>query len=454
MTIFKHFHLLSFLSIALYSPTYSQSIPDDRKYGCTWHGGSVAKLSCNCEPWAEMILKPNSIDSYSTSEILINGCKSIRIEANAISQMRNLRTLALSNVGSIDFSSDSINWYGYKDYSGRLEEERFDISVPSLKIHVYASNISRISSHAFAGRISEITLEDLNIVNLEPLAFVNLLQTEKISLRNTVLINVGVQAFKKFSTEHFELISVTADLLPSRAISNITVYQNVTIHNCVFNTIRSGGFTIYNPKVLQVTNNKVQHLSGEAFKVISRGFVLFRDNDFGFVDDGAFLGVKIRKDTHPGDPTFIFDSNRLSNLSSSALQTFEPGVQFKNIYLGESCDCLGVEEKIKESEYYAELQCLNDGQYTTVEYFKVHMCSVVSNYFVMIIIVSVIGCLLIVVVSGLLLYYKFVYRTRKYGNKNSSKKGPLSLIVPDGRTYRETELHVIVERTDLLTTDL
>ena len=30
------------------------------------------------------------------------------------------------------------------------------------------------------------------------------------------------------------------------------------------------------------------------------------------------------------------------------------------------------------------------------------------------------------------------------------KKGPFTLVVPDGRVYRETELHVIVERAEPL----
>lgn len=453
MRIFRNLKFLAISFIALYQIVESQDIADDRKYGCTWHGGSMAKLSCNCENGAEMTIKADSINSFSTSEILINGCKSVKMEANAVADMRNLRALSLSKIGNIQLDTDSINWYGYKENSGQIEEERFDITVPSLKVNVYKSNISQIQSHAFAGRISEITFEDVNVERLDPLAFVNLLQTEKISIRDSVLRNVGVQSFKKFSTEYVELINVHADLVPSRAFSNITVYQNFTIENCTFDTVYPGGFTVYNPLVFQVTNTNVKDLNGEAFKVISRGRVIFRNNNFTHMDDGALRGITFRKDMLLGESLFAFDSNRLGKLSSGALSVSEPNVQFKNIYLGD-CDCSDTDQKIKDSSYYEDLQCRSNNEFMTVKYFKAHMCSVASNYYIIIIIVCVVGTLVIALISGLVLYYKFVYRVRKYGDKKSEKKGNLSLIVPDGRTYRETELHVIVERTDLLTTDL
>lgn len=323
-----------------------------------------------------------------------------------------------------------------------------------MKITVSNSNISEVSSHAFAGRISEVTFENVNIQKIFPLAFVNLLQTEKITIKNSLLLDVAVQSFKKCSTEFLELTNVTADLIPSRAISNITVYQNVTIDNCNFTTIRAGGFTVYNPKIFQVTNTNVRNLNGEAFKIVSRGIIIFRNNSFNIVDDGAFRGIVLRRDYIVSDSRFIFDSNKIHTLNPNSLRMSEPRVQFRNIILNKPCDCTEVDNKIIDSSYYDEIMCIYDNEPFTMSYFKSNMCSVVSQTYLIIIIVCIVVILIVAIAMGLYFYYKFVYKRQKYGDEKETKNGNMSLIVPDGRTYRETELHVIVERTDLLTTDL
>ncbi|CAH1155758.1 unnamed protein product [Phaedon cochleariae] len=431
----------------------SQDITQLREYGCQWHGGSSATLACYCQNGAEMIVRSQSIPAFDTTTIEINGCKLVKFEDNSISDMRNLRSITLNNIESLIFDSRSMNWYGYKENHGHIEE-RFDMSVPSLKISITQSNVSLISSHTFTGRINEITFDTTTIDKISPLAFANLLQSETIAIRNSVIKDIEVQSFKKFSTEYLELNGVSANFIPSRTFSNITVYQNFTIDNCNFNTVRSSGFTIYNPQVFQVTNTNISHLNGEAFSIVSRGIVIFRNNVFGEVNDGAFQGITLQRDTQVNDISFIFESNSLSKLTRYSLGTTDFKVQYRNIYIGEQCDCTDIDHKIIETSYYSEIMCLHDEEYMTVRDFKSNMCSIVTNYYITLIIVCVVIILVIVVVSILVMYYKFVYRKNKYGGPKQGKNGQLSLIVPDGRTYRETELHVIVEKTDLLTTDL
>ncbi|CAG9855693.1 unnamed protein product [Phyllotreta striolata] len=441
-----------FLAI-LHREADSQDILDDERNGCRWHGGSISGLVCDCRGDAEVTLNSNTISYPSTTEIVMKGCRAVKIEANTIAGLRNLRLVSLSDIQQIRFDSDSINWYGYRDsVSQVVEEERFDVTIPSLKLLVRNSNVSEIASHAFAGRIGEIILDGVVVNKISPLAFVNLLQTEKISIRNSALLDVGVQAFKKFATEQFELVNVTADLVPSRAISNITVYQSVVIDNCDFNAIRSGGFTIYNPSRFRLTNSRVGNLNGEGFKIISRGIVSIRNNTFVNVDDGGFAGITLQKDVITYKLTF--DSNRIRNMHPTSLSTSEPYFQFTNIILDEACDCTAVDDKIRESSYYKEIKCTYENELTPLDVFKTKMCSVVNQYYIVIIIASVVAILIAAILLGLYMYYRNVYKRQKYGDKKAGKNGNMSLIVPDGRTYRETELHVIVERADLLTTDL
>lgn len=401
-----------------------------------------------------MTIRQQSIPAFSTAEIEINHCKQIIFEENCVMDMRNLRNIYLNNIGSISFRSRSMNWYGYKERNNGIEQERFDITVPSLKISVFNSNISEISSHAFAGRINEIVFDGVVIERLQPISFANLLQTEKVIIRNAVMKQVGTQAFKSFGTEFFEIVNVQMDVVPSRSISNVTVYQNFTIDNCNFGNVFSGAFSINNPKVFQVTNTHIITLYGEAFKVTSRGMVLFRDNTVRTLNDGAFRGITLRREVL-GEPLFVFDSNTFSTLSRYSLTTSDFVVKFRNIYLNETCDCKSIDHKIQDSTYYNDIMCLHENEYVTLHFYKSNLCSVITNYYFTIIIVCIVTVLIIISVAALLLYYKFVYRSKKYGSKEQNKTNTsLSLIVPDGRTYRETELHVILEKKDLLTTDL
>lgn len=402
-----------------------------------------------------MVIQASSIPAFSTIEVEINGCEEIIFEEQCIAAMKNLRTIQLNRIGSIIFKRESMNWYGYQERNFNEVEERFDITRPSLKISIFNSNISLISSHTFVGRINEIVFDGVTIDSIQPIAFGNLLQTEKIIFRHTVLKDVGFQALKKFSTEFIELNAVTASVIPSRTFSDVTVYQDFKIENCRFGDVHSGSFSIHNPKTFLVTNSNISSLYGEAFKVTSRGSVLFRNNSFGVVNDGAFKGITHKKDEFLTDKSFIFDSNTFDSLSRYSLDIPEFDVKFVNIYLKEPCDCKVIDHKIKESAYYSDIMCIYNNNYMTLKNYKANMCSVITNYYITIIIASIVVTLVIVVVAALIFYYRFVYRRKKYGSKERMKNnGNLSLIVPDGRTYRETELHVIVEKTDLLTTDL
>lgn len=400
-----------------------------------------------------MYVQHHSFPRYETTEIEIYNCDKVTFEENSVDDMRSLRYIHLEGIKSLTLNSRSMNWYGIKDRGTNLEE-RFDVSVPTLKVTIRNSYITTIASHTFAGRISEILLEHVTVERIFPMAFANLLQSERIAIRNSEIRNIDIQAFKKFGTENLELDGVMINQLPSRAFSSISVYENFTINNCSFDVIRPSGFLIDNPRLFQVLHTNVSHLNGEAYKISSRGTVIFRNNSFGEVHDGAFDGIKLSQHEHLSDVNFIFDSNTFYTLSRYSLRISDFDVKYRNIYINESCDCTSLDHKIKESEFFGDIMCLYDNIYVTVKEYKANMCSVIGSYYIWITVICIVIVLVAVVASALVLYYKFVYRSKKYGSKNNAEKGAMSLIVPDGRTYRETELHIIVEKTDLLTTDL
>lgn len=399
-----------------------------------------------------MYITQNSISSYTTASIAINGCKKVRFGPNSIKDIRNLRNIYLKDIASLHFEESSMIWYGSRDKS--QYEERYDVIIPSLSIKIENCNITQISGYTFEGRIRSIDFESVTIDNILPFAFSSLIQSQEIILKDVNLKNIHEQAFKKFSTSILELDGVTASIIPSRFINNVTVYEYFQITRCVFEIVRSGGFIVVNPSKFEVSDTKIHQLDGEGFKVITTGDVTIKNNVFQIVNDGAFSAINLNKE-RVVEAAIIFDSNVFTTLTRDSLSIDDDfRAKFTNMNINETCDCTNVDHNIKVVEFYSEIKCLLNDEFVTVEEFKSNMCSIIQSYSTVIVIVGVVFTLCLIIITVLVVYYRKVYLSKKYGSEQNSKKGNMSLIVPDGRTYRETELHVIVERADLLTTDL
>ncbi|EFA00395.1 uncharacterized protein LOC103312213 [Tribolium castaneum] len=430
-----------------------EHITDNPVFGCRWIGGISPGVVCLCRDDAEeMYITKKSISSYDTSSIEIH-CKSVRFGPESITEMRNLRNIKLKSIQSLNFDEHSLKWYGYRDIDHH--DEPYDISTPSLQIEIENSTIGTISSYTFEGRINKIRFDGVTVQNLSPFAFNSLRQTQEIVLRNVELLNAREQAFKKFSTDNFELNGVKSTIITSRFVFNVTVYNSFKVTNCVFDTVRPGGFIVFNPRNFQVSDTTINHLDAEAFKVTTRGDVLFRSNKFNVINDGAFLGIDLNPDETAIEATMSFDSNVFTKLTRDSLtvnENFRP--KFANLFINETCDCTSIDHNIKDTEFYSEIKCWHEREFVTVKEFKTNKCSIIQSYSTVIVIVVVVFTLCVIIGTVLVVYYRRVYLSKKYGSEKGTKNGNLSMIVPDGRTYRETELHVIVERADLLTTDL
>lgn len=366
--------------------------------------------------------------------------------------MRNLRTINLKNIQRLEFEENSIYWHSYRYNEESFYGQPYDISIPSLKINITNCNITTIARNTFKGRISDIIIDSSTIDTIQSYAF-STFQSENIQITNTKLNNVLPQSFKKFSTENLLLKNITINLLPSRSFSDVIVYDHFIIENCHLHTLRSGAFIILHPKIVQILNTIIEQLDGEAFKIQANGNVMFRNNLFFVVNDGTFRAITSSADTIRRN-LLTFDSNTFTTLTRDSLTLSNDFIaKYINMNINTDCDCKNIDHNIKDSAYYNEIRCKYDDEYVTISEFRKYKCSILNSYSTTFIIVGCVVFLLVLIITGLIFYYKKVHRSKTYG-KNDEKKTNLSLIVPDGRTYRETELHVIVERTDLLTTDL
>lgn len=398
-------------------------------------------------------MEANNIPTYDLEIIKVDSCKNVRFGSNAISNMRNLRTIELSNIQNLQFEESSLLWDNYishLDYTSH-----WDINIPSLKILIENTHIEKISSYTFKGRINEIVMANVSVDSIAPFSFSSLLQTYMIKFDRVTLKNVQAQAFKKFTTENLHLKEVSVDFLPSRAFADIQVNGNFIIQNNYLDTMRPSAFLISNTRNFEVRDSRFNQLDGEGFRVTTRGPVLFKNNVFNVTNDGAFRGIRLTPEEMHNEYSITFDSNTFNTVTRDSLLTTDFIPKFINVVLKEQCDCKTINHVLKNSDFFDEVSCVNSrGDSESFRDFEKYNCSIMASHATLIIVVGAVLIAFIIIASALVFYFKKVRNSDKYGNNKSAKNGKLSLIVPDGRTYRETEVHVIVERANLLTTDL
>lgn len=401
----------------------------------------------------EFFIEEGSVPAFDLETIIINSCKRVRFGNNALNKLNNLRNIRLINIENLVLEESSLLWENYVNQPDF--NSQWDLNIPALQIIIENTHIEKISSYTFKGRISEISLIGVTVDQISPFAFSSLIQNQAIHFEYTDLKNVQAQAFKKFTTNNLHLISTRADFLPSRAFSDIQINQNLIINNCTFDTMRPSSFFVSNPRNFEVRNSRFNQLDGEAFRITMRGPVLFKDNVFNTTNDGAFRGIILPPEQALNEHTITFDGNTFNVVTRDSLITTSFIPKFLNIFLNESCDCKSINRVLKDSDFYDEVQCLAaENMPITVRDFEKNNCSIITSHGTLIIVVGVVLIVFIIVLSALVFYFKKVRNSDKYGKNNDNKNGKLSLIVPDGRTYRETEVHVIVEKANLLTTDL
>ncbi|KAL3283876.1 hypothetical protein HHI36_018045 [Cryptolaemus montrouzieri] len=426
------------------------------KYGCQWYGGSNAMVNCTCREDAdEFYIRRGEIPIYDTWTMEINNCKKVIFGEHSIEDLRNLRYLHLRNIASLTLLKESLNWLGYSAHYQPDEEEEEDENIPSLKISMENCNIEKISEYTFKGRIKEIQIIDCHIQDLESFAFLSLRHTQSITLTNTAIGTVKPQAFKLFTTKQLILDNITTASLPSRTFSNVGVQENFRISSSKFDIINSGAFIIDGPKWFEVSNSEINTLDGEAFTVTVKGDVYIKNNNVSVVNPGAFVKVNPIKNLVTETALYlILDSNYFASMGRNSLDVKGVVLKVVDLKVNETCNCEGLMDRFQQyKESFSEIKCLDGEHYISFTEYKSAKCTILSGHSTMIIIIGVISFLLLVMVIILSLYYHKSFREGKYGKENEPTKN-MSLIVPDGRTYRETEVHVILERADLLTTDL
>jgi hypothetical protein len=395
------------------------------------------------------------------------------------------------NIEGLTIESNAFSW------NETLALEPFP--QPGLVVSIVNSSIPEIPSYTFNGPITGISFHNVSIGTIRAFAFASLYNTEKLELAECFVTTFEAQAFKKFSVEKFHIIGGHFhDNVPSRTWVDLEVYNELLIERVTTETIRSSAFIIHGPKSFRLYGNYFDNVEGEAFRIKMHGKTLIQNNVFKTLAKGAFISVSTEDFVikMKGLPTLQFENNTIGHFESGCLlfnmTSFQ--VQLDSVVLNLTCSCTMLETWGSELSSYSSLQgqqtspppqmdasaqfwCrqdtaeINGRLYITFKDYS-QQCVLISGLHLFIIIIVTSSLLLL----GLVLLVIFLwhrYRSRhqrrwinipatpnnkknKKNNKCSSEEkisangqdSRLTVVVPDGRTYRETELHVIVEQTE------
>ncbi|KAK6628991.1 hypothetical protein RUM43_002808 [Polyplax serrata] len=444
------------------------------------------RVRCVCpaeDPSEEIILKSKdscSVPADATSLSLEN-CKKVTVIKEALQDVRSLTKVEFINVSDVSIA-------------GRI----FHPDGPSQSVHFINSTIPDIPSFTFSGNMDSVIFEGSTIGIIRAFAFSNIKGADRIMFLKTNVMNVEAQTFKKFTTNKFLLVDSSFKVIPSRFVVDVGVEQIFKIDSTNIDAIRTLGFQVYGPKKVLILNSKITRLQEEAFKIVTKGEVVVENNVIRNIDNEAFRGISVDRYVilQSGKQKFKFRNQTVTNAYDKSLYINRSAfdVQIGKIQVDEACTCDGLtlwknilnggKKNLENTDVDLELILCQMGNSNGQDYMSGHefyndQCTKLTAsiyFFVLIITATAVGILIVIVAIVCIVRkrrqkWKYIPSAvhergqkedkNRSENKKGKKKQPpqrksdptKAIIVPDGRTYKETEFHIIVEKAEPLNDD-
>lgn len=402
---------------------------------CIYHD---TKYTCDCAYSNEPIELP--IMDGNVFHVSIANCNNVVIVSNFLVNTYGLRSISFTNLRNLTLQQSALS------FPQLLSSTRLIIDFNNV-------TIKEIQSHAFNGNIDEITFTSTQIDLIRPFAFTAFRDKAYfIKFIDTVFKLVEPQAFKKFSVTKLEITnSLFINPLPTRTFYDVEVVENLSIGNTTFNGAFSRAFSFSAVSMLAFTHNQVEKFEGECFEIKIRDSVAVRNNTFTQIHPAIFREIEVTPDSmqrsekpefrlieniihQTGDPVPIYISGNfqlvLGKLYFSTIVNCDQIRKISNLAF------------FKSHEDFIYLRFSENGNYLTYNQMLNIECKHSSNWLYVAIGVS---CLLLlaVIVAGIVFYF-----VRK------KQKNKLDIIMPEPKTYRETQIILQIENAGLLKTDM
>lgn len=389
---------------------------------------------------------PNRMPDFVRSLAIYN-CSRVYIMPDALEKSLLLEDVKFVSIGSFSLMANSLNrgsGSNWKPYKG-------------IKIFIYNSTVEEIGSYAIKGSIGEIVIDSSVVNAIRSYAVSNINDLTDIKIINSTIRQIDTQAFKKFSFEKLHIKMCKFRELPSRMFSDLKLSEEFVFDSNNVERIRSSFCIINGPRRVKFENCKIGTMDGESLKIVTEGIVYIKNNEFDEIKTKAFFGISVieKFTTRREKIDLFFSNNTVSKLEENALdineKSFRPS--FTRLLTNEICDChhsyFNLTTTIKE-DMYCNRGKPDDIHYVLLKDYNKDYCieKKFSSAILSLIIVLGIVCLI-------LIFTIVVVIVKNNDQKNiSGKSDRLNIVKPDGKTYKETELFVFIEKADVLTTSL
>ncbi|XP_053950722.1 uncharacterized protein LOC128858455 isoform X1 [Anastrepha ludens] len=418
------------------------------------------KFTCDCQHVNQRLQLPHLIGYVF--QIEISNCRFLTIEANALEDTQGLRTIHFTNIENL-----VLNKYA-------LAFPRYASNTP-LIIDFHKVNFELIDSHAINGNIEEISFIGGRIDVIHPFGFTTLKDRAILLKMDNVLVKrIEPQAFKKFAVEQLEIRNcVFQTNVPSKAFYELEVLNSLRIHNNNFQEVHSHAFSFKIINKLSITDNYFASIDAEWIEAYVRESVQIRDNYFGLTSAIAFKGIHIHRDyMHSELLELQFNNNTIQLPFETRPLEFNDRfalnlkqLRYENTYGCNDLDTAQTPPIPKQTFFRNNVDNIyvltmaskkvaapTNGQITTssrsndfVLLNKFIETNCQPRSYLLYILLGVLALVLVLLLIGVIVWLQLAKRR---------KKRKLDVVMPDPRTYKETQIVYQIENAGLLKTDL
>lgn len=379
----------------------------------------------------------------------VKNCEHFLVPTNSLHDLPQLLGIKFENIHELVLLEFSLN-------STRQR--------PAMRLEFYNSTIPDFPAHFVKGRVEDVIIKDVTLNKVHSFAFTGFFnEMNSISIVNTTINELESQAFKKLTIHNLEIRDSKFLLnLPSRTFYDCIV-GNFFVENSRFTLLHPSTFEMRAVQRFSITNTTFGVIDGEAFKMDVADRAIFSNNTVTMLDHKAFRGelMILKKRTFPlqiflgietnpltqtvrtKDVYFEFNNNHADFLNPFEDVIFCPNMKLQvgRFHLRDPRTCEELQAASEKNFFIAHsnsiLMRVND-DFETVS-FLVDDCRRESKWLMIVIIALIVLSLLIVVLIFVACYCR--------------RKRKLDIIMPEPRTYRQTQIVMQVETHGLIKTD-
>lgn len=399
-----------------------------------------AKYTCDCRNTNEYMTLPR-LDGY-VYQIEISNCKHMYVRPHALEHIQGLRTVIFKKVENLILTPNALSFPIYTSNTPLIVEFK------EVKIEI-------IESHAINGNIGEITFIGCTIESIRPFAFTTLKDHSMLFKMDGVKINnIEPQALKKFTIDQLELVNCEfLSEVPSKVFYELEVLTFLRIQNVTFQKIHTRAFSFNGVKKLSVIDNKFDRTESEWITAQMRDRVLIKDNNFGYTSHIAFKAIEVSKDVAYLERVELqFNNNTVRFYNDPQALVFNDKIQLQVTHLQyeNQFPCKELLDKKQPKSPFFRSYSENIYFHTKTNNQSLTLSKIIDvdckeKSYLLYIILGIIVLILIVIIITAIVVTKIL---------KDRRKRMLDVVLPEVRTYKETQIVYQIENAGLLKTDL